>query len=168
MINRVWPGLWRDIVLNSLFASPIVPPRARSMALRTYGMSIGDHVYVSPGVWFGSKRISLGTGTFVNYGCRFNTSAQVSIGPACAIGMDVLFITASHHIGPPTRRAGKETTAAITIGSGVWIGARAVILPGVTIGDGVVIASGAVVRHDCDSDGLYGGVPARRIKDLPT
>ena len=167
MIGKIWPGLWRDVVLNSILASSLVPPRVRSWSLRKYGMEIGDRVYVSPRVWFGSKRVALGDGTFVNYGCRFNTTAPISIGERCAIGMDVVFITASHEIGPHERRAGVETAAPITVGSGVWIGARAVLLPGVTIGDGVVIASGAVVTRDCAQDGVYGGVPARRIRDLP-
>lgn len=56
----------------------------------------------------------------------------------------------------------------ITVGDGCWIGARAVILPGVTIGDGCVIAAGAVVSKDCAPNGMYAGVPARRIRELPT
>lgn len=43
---------------------------------------------------------------------------------------------------------------------------RAMLLPGVTVGKGCVVAAGAVVAADCAPNGLYGGVPARRIKDL--
>ncbi|WP_425269614.1 DapH/DapD/GlmU-related protein [Gordonia alkanivorans] len=80
--------------------------------------------------------------------------------------MDVLFVTDTHELGPHSRRAGENKSAPIKVGNGVWIGARAVILPGISIGDGVVIASGAVVAADCENDGLYAGVPARRIKTI--
>jgi acetyltransferase-like isoleucine patch superfamily enzyme len=48
----------------------------------------------------------------------------------------------------------------------VWIGANAIILCGVTVGEGCIIASGSVVTKDCYPNGMYAGVPAKRIKDL--
>lgn len=57
-------------------------------------------------------------------------------------------------------------TAPIRIEDGCWIGANVTILPGVTIKAGTVIAAGAVVIHDCDENALYGGVPAKKIRDL--
>lgn len=49
---------------------------------------------------------------------------------------------------------------------GCWLGGNVTVLPGVTIGRGCVIAAGAVVTKSCDPNGLYAGVPARRIRDL--
>ncbi len=63
-------------------------------------------------------------------------------------------------------RAGKTIYGSIKIGNGCWVGANAIILPGVTIGDGVVIGAGSVVTKNCDSDCLYAGIPARKIKSL--
>lgn len=80
--------------------------------------------------------------------------------------MDVLFCVSSHEIGASTGRAGKDVKKGIKIGNGCWIGARVTILPGVEIKEGCVIASGAVVTSVCEPNGLYGGVPARRIKNL--
>lgn len=60
---------------------------------------------------------------------------------------------------------GKEKSAPIHIGNHVWIGARATILKGVTIGDGAVVAAGAVVNKDVPPNTLVGGVPARIIKE---
>lgn len=54
----------------------------------------------------------------------------------------------------------------ITVGKGCWIGANAIILPGVTIGDGCIIGAGAVVNKDCAPNGLYVGVPTKRVRDL--
>ncbi|MGO4653014.1 DapH/DapD/GlmU-related protein [Arthrobacter sp. 2RAF22] len=166
ILNRLWPGVYRDVVLNSVIASPLFPAPLRWRALRAYGMQIEQSV-ISPGVWFGSSRVSIGAGSFINYGCMFNTTAPIMIGKACDVAMHVVFSTTSHEVGGKDRRAGKATAASITVGDGTWIGARAIILSGVTIGDGVVIAAGSVVNKDCKSHGLYAGVPARRIKDLP-
>jgi acetyltransferase-like isoleucine patch superfamily enzyme len=80
--------------------------------------------------------------------------------------MRVMLVTSSHAVGPCERRAGPLKPAPITVGDGCWIGAGAVLLPGVTVHDGCVIASGAVVTGDCAADGLYAGVPARRVRDL--
>lgn len=121
---------------------------------------------ISPGVWFGSKNVSIGRQTFINYGCMFNTASAVIVGENCAIGMDVLFITGTHDLGEHQRRAGDHRSEEIRIGNGVWIGARTTILPGVSVGDGAVIAAGSVVVADCDADFLYGGVPASRIRAL--
>ncbi len=77
-----------------------------------------------------------------------------------------MLITSTHEIGPHQYRAGKDTTRPITIGDGVWIGARAVVLPGVTIGNGSIVAAGAVVNRPVGSNVLVAGVPARFVKHL--
>jgi maltose O-acetyltransferase len=121
---------------------------------------------ICPNVWFGSRDISIGSGTFINYRCVFNTAGGITIGNNVDIAMDVSFVTSSHELGGPERRAGAPRSAPIRVGDGVWVGARAVILPGVTLGAGSVIAAGAVVVHDCDPNTLYGGAPAKRIRAL--
>jgi acetyltransferase-like isoleucine patch superfamily enzyme len=121
---------------------------------------------ISPNVWFGSRRVSIAENTFINYGCMFNTSAPISIGKNCDVGMGVLFATSTHELGGPTHRAGKACPKPISVGDGVWVGARAVILPGVRIGSGAVVAAGAVVVGNIESNSLYAGVPAKKIRDL--
>lgn len=120
--------------------------------------AIREHVY------FGSHRTTIGRGTFVNRGCVFD--GEVHIGRRCAIGIEVAFISSTHELADHERRAGPLRFDPITVGDGCWIGTRAMILPGVTIGDGAVIAAGAVVRDDCEPDTLYAGVPARAIRTL--
>lgn len=166
ILRTLWPGLWRDLVLNTLISSSLFPKPLRPFALRAYGMDVG-RCSISPKVWFGSKRVSIGDGTFVNYDCMFNTSARVAIGSNCDIGMGTLFVTSTHELDGYKRRAGTPYAERIIIGDGVWIGARATILPGATIGSGVVIAAGAVVRGKIESNAIYAGVPARKIRDLP-
>ncbi len=120
---------------------------------------------VNPGLFFRTNKVKIGA-SFVNNNCHFENSEMVEIGNNCHIAMDVLFCTDSHEIGSEQKRGGELYFSPIKVGNGCWIGARATILPGVKIGDGCIIAAGSVVNKDCESNGLYAGVPAKRIKDL--
>lgn len=72
--------------------------------------------------------------------------------------------TATHPLDPQERNPGLEYGKPVTIGNIVWIGGRAVIVPGVTIGDNVVIAAGAVVTRDVPPGAVVGGNPAKILK----
>lgn len=120
-----------------------------------------------PGCWFGGTNFRIGVETTVNYGVFFDTAATITVGDRCDIGMHVMLCTSTHGPGDGNRRAGPAVGEPIMVGSGVWIGARAIVLPGVTIGDGCVIAAGAVVTSDCEPHHLYAGVPATRKTRLP-
>ena len=77
-----------------------------------------------------------------------------------------MVLTQTHDIGPSHRRAGPNRTARVRIGHGCWIGARTVILPGVTIGDGAVIGAGSIVNRDVPADTLVAGAPVWVIRAL--
>ena len=87
------------------------------------------------------------------------------IGDNVAIGLDTCITTNSHMIGNSYQRWGENTSKAVTVEDGVWIGANVTVLQGVTISRGV-IAAGAVVTSSTEPDALYAGVPARKIKSL--
>lgn len=157
--------VWRRFTLTTVAGSVLVPTPLRWLVLRAFGVRT-ERCGVSAGVRISGVRLSIGKYTFINTECFFDTSADITVGTECAIGLRVQFITSSHRTGPSARRAGAVTTAPIRIGNGVWIGSGAIILPGVTVGDGAVVAAGAVVNRDCDPDTLYGGVPARPIRSL--
>jgi maltose O-acetyltransferase len=82
------------------------------------------------------------------------------------VGAGTKFLTSTHDIGGPEKRAGTWRTAPITVGRGCWLGANVTVLPGVRIGDGCVIAAGTVVTKDCEPDTLYAGVPAQAKRRL--
>lgn len=154
---------------TTLINSRAFPRALRSRAFRVLGHDVHTSALINPNVFLGARTgLRIGAKTFVNYGCFFDLAAPTHIGDRCDIGYEVMFVTASHEVGPGERRAGKHNPQPIRVGDGVWIGARATILPGVTIGDGCVIAAGAVVTKDCAPHGLYGGVPAARLRPLPT
>lgn len=152
--------------MNEVAASHLVRPPLRGTMLRRAGMAIGADVVVRPRCYFFSDRLTLGDGSLVNIGCHIGNREAVEIGRNTWLAFEVMILTTSHEVGGHNRRAGEGTAQPVRIGDGCWIGARAVILPGVTVSDGCVIAAGAMVRDDCASDGLYGGVPARRLRDL--
>lgn len=155
----------QGLLLNSLIASRLVPRPARSSLLSACGMSVRGSVIGPRGQYVGTK-IRVGRRSFLNEGVYLDSTAQITIGRDCQLGMQAMVLTGSHKIGPATRRAGGITAREVHIGDGCWIGARAVLLPGVTIGEGCVVAAGAVVTRNCAPGGLYAGVPARRVRDL--
>jgi len=155
----------RDAVLNVIPPSPLVPTVVRFLIYRAAGLDLRTHK-IYPRCFFGGNHVSIGKGTFVSYGCFFDAVANISIGDRCAIANEVCFVTSYHLVGGPEARAGERRARPIRIGNGCWVGARATLLPGVSVGDGCIIGAGAVVTKDCEANTLYAGVPARLIKRL--
>ncbi|GBR08792.1 hypothetical protein AA21952_2706 [Acetobacter oeni LMG 21952] len=110
----------------------------------------------------------MGRESFINVGFFFDGARCLTVGENVRIGQFVSVITATHEIGPSSQRCTVEAVyKEVVIEDGCWIGARVTILPGVTIRRGCVIAVGAVVLSSTEPDGLYVGMPARRVRDLP-
>lgn len=110
------------------------------------------------------KNLRLGERVFLNSGCRFQDQGGITIGDDALVGHNVVIATLNHDPDPDLRAA--TIPRPVVVGSRVWIGANATILPGVTIGDGAVVAAGAVVTKDVPARTVVGGVPARVIKHL--
>ena len=89
------------------------------------------------------------------------SAAKITIGTKVAISREAFICTASHDITKANRPL---VVAPITICDGVWIGARAIVLPGVTVGEGAVVAAGAVVTKDVPPWTVVAGNPAREVK----
>jgi maltose O-acetyltransferase len=121
-------------------------------------------VYGLERCYFGSSNVSIGTGSYVNAGCWFEGAGPIEIGDNCLFGPQVLVLTSSHAVGSDGEIARRSEFLGVQIEDGSWLCARAMILPGVTIGAGAIVAAGAVVTADCEPGGLYGGVPARRLR----
>jgi maltose O-acetyltransferase len=163
-LERVDSAWWHWLV-NVAAASPALDRRTRLRLLRRAGIEVRDAI-VEGGCFFFGSDVTIGDHSMINHRVYFDTRAHIELGRGCGIAADVMLCTSTHDIGPEHKRWGDYKTAPITIGSGVWIGIRAVVLPGVTIGDGAVVAAGAVVTADVEPNALYGGVPARRIREL--
>ncbi len=136
--------------------------------MRSYS-GLGAKLASSPGTRFrfaGKPRLlTIGRDVYFNQQVFIEGVAPVTIGDECAMGQQVMILTSHHDIDARGRWAHVASGRAVTIGDRVWIGARATILPGAVIEDDVIVASGAVVTGRCLSGGVYGGVPAKRIRD---
>ena len=134
----------------------------RDRLLRELLGTVGDGVVVKPPFRcdYGSH-IEIGARTFVNYDCVMLDVAPIRIGDACQIATRVQLLTAGHPVDPEPRREGWEFGLPITIGDNVWLGAGAIVCPGVTIGDNTVVGAGAVVASDLPANVVALGVPAR-------
>ena len=97
----------------------------------------------------------------INANCRIDTRGGVYIGENVSISNDVILLTADHDMDRPDMQARKRK---IIIEDYVWIGTRAMIMPGVTLSRGCVVAAGAVVTKDVGPFEVVGGVPARVIR----
>ncbi len=110
------------------------------------------------------KNIHIGKNVFINMGCKFQDQGGIFIEDGALIGHNVVLATLNHAASP--KDLGSMIPAPIRIGKNVWVGANAVILPGVTIGDGAIVAAGAVVNRDVPENTVVGGVPAKVIRTI--
>jgi maltose O-acetyltransferase len=110
----------------------------------------------------GPGRIRIGDGVFINAGVVVYSEVAITIGDDVALANEVYVMDTSSH-----GMEGRDPYAApVSIGAGTWVGARAIILPGVTIGSRVVVGAGAVVTKDVPDEVLVAGNPARVVRQL--
>jgi acetyltransferase-like isoleucine patch superfamily enzyme len=123
----------------------------------------GDAVRCELGA-HGGGRLEIGHRVFINYGSAISAHTHVRIGNGCLIGQYAIIMDCDYH--RPGGGSGHGDSRPISIGRGVWIGARVTVLKGVSIGDGAVIGAGSVVTSDIPARVLAAGVPARVLKHL--
>ena len=117
----------------------------------------------------GTRNITIGRETFINSDCSFGCPvATITIGQRVQIGPGVLFETVNHGVVYRSGRGRGSIHHPIVVEDEVWIGAGAILSPGVRIGKGSVVAAGAVVTKDVEPNTAVGGVPARVIKTWNT
>jgi maltose O-acetyltransferase len=150
-------------------------PESRFQALHrrllvAQGVRVADDVIIYSSVRIGRNiNLFVDSNTFIGSSCVFTggEGSAVSIGCECDVSDHVHFVTGTHEINNiEVRRAGTGLSRDISVGDGVWIGYRSLILPGVKIGRGAIIAAGSVVVDDVPEDVLAGGVPCRTIRKL--
>ena len=162
---RVIELVLRDLLVNTVGASILLPTQLRWLILRAYGIHI-ERAAVRERCYFGGNHVTIGRATYVNTGVFFDGTAAIVVGNRVHLGMQAMILTGGHELGPAQCRAGEVNPAPVRIEDGAWIGARAILMPGVRIGAGAVVAAGAVVTSNCEAGGLYGGIPARLLREL--
>jgi len=133
-----------------------------------------DVVFLGPVKITGMRGITLGNHLSVNGGCSLDGTGGLVIGDYVMIARDSCIYSAQHRfddISKPMMLQGYDRSRTV-IEDDVWIGARSIILPGVTVARGSIVAAGAVVTDNVPEYSIVGGVPAkvigtRRIPDIP-
>jgi acetyltransferase-like isoleucine patch superfamily enzyme len=113
----------------------------------------------------------IGDGSGISHNCQFSIGKRITIGRYCRIASDVrMFDSSGHPSDPESRLAGlppaPQDVRPILIEDNVWVGARSLIFPGVTIGRGSIASAGSVVMGDVPADTLVAGNPARKVGSL--
>ena len=162
-----------EFVNRWLVASP--SRRATGRVLRRYGAriaataSVPTHLIIDNAVAGDYRNLRLGHLTYLGKGCFLDLVAPIEIGDEAAVSGACVLLT---HGDPGTERFMEQTyfprvTGPIRIGRYAWVGAGAVVLPGVQIGECSVVGAGAVVTEDVEPFTVVAGVPARIIRRLP-
>ena len=110
--------------------------------------------------------LTIGDNTYINYGTSIAAAESVAIGKDCLIGTYVMIVDNDFHRLEPERRFEPPDPAPTTLEDNVWIGGHSLVLKGVTIGENSVIAAGSVVTRDVPPNVVYGGNPAKHLRDL--
>lgn len=110
------------------------------------------------------KGTKVGKEIFINFGCTFLDQGGITLEDGVFIGPGVKIATEGHPETPALRHT--LIVAPVKICRNAWIGAGAIILPGVTVGENAIVAAGAIVRHDVEADTIVAGVPAKYIRHI--
>ena len=163
--------------LYALVADRLMPdvsfcehPRA-TIARAILGAKIGRGVRLRANVDFGNdpSGIAIGDGCYINRRCTLfaDWGCAITIGNNVWMGPEVMLWTGTHAVGPSDQRCGDAIMKPIVIQDGCWLGARATVLGGVTVGRGCVVGAAALVNKDIAPDLLVAGVPAKVLRSLP-
>ena len=149
-------------VLNNSYYTP---EKIRELFSALIGREVDEGFGMFPPFYTDCGRnIHVGRNVFINSCCHFQDQGGIYIDDGALIGHNVVLATLNHGQLPENRH--DLLPSPIYIGKNVWIGASAVVLPGVRIGDGAIVAAGAVVTKDVPPNTVVGGVPARQLKSV--
>jgi maltose O-acetyltransferase len=143
------------------------PSRGNLKKLRQMLARCGEQVFIEYGFHcdYGNY-IELGDRVYINCKCTFLDGGKIIIGNDCLIGPNVQLITVFHHKDPAKRLSKTNYVQDIVIGNNVWIGAGAILLPGIRVGDNAIIGAAAVVTKDVAENTTVVGNPARLIQTV--
>lgn len=140
---------------------------ARAALLKRLLGSCGEDCYVEPPLhanW--GCHTHFGRGVYANFNLTLVDDADIFVGDFVMFAPNVTLSTAGHPIDPALRLQSGQFNLPVHIGNNVWIGANAVVMPGVTIGENSVIGAGSVVTKDIPANVVAYGVPCRVIRPI--
>jgi putative colanic acid biosynthesis acetyltransferase WcaF len=163
--SKLIQALWYFVGLP-VCRSPLNPfSSLKRFLLGAFGATIGHRVIIKPGVrikypWL----FHCGDDCWLGEDCWIDNLAQVSIGANVCISQGAYLCTGNHDWSDP---AFGLIVRPISIGDGAWVGAKALIAPGVSLSEGAVAAAGSVVTHDIPAYEIHAGNPAAFVRRRP-
>ena len=139
----------------------------RQKLLKELLAEVGENCYVEPPLhanW--AKNTHFGSNVYANFNLTLVDDTDIYVGDSVMFGPNVTLATAGHPIDPDLRRKVAQFNLPVRIGNNVWIGAGAVVLPGVTIGDDSVIGAGSIVTKDIPAGVVAVGNPCRVLRPI--
>lgn len=129
---------------------------------------IGEDCYIEPPLHsnFGGRHVRFGRGVYANYNLTLVDDTFIEVGDYVMFGPNVTVATAGHPVLPELREQGLQYNLPVKIGRNCWIGAGAILLPGVTIGENTVIGAGSVVTRDIPAGVVAVGNPCRVLRPV--
>ena len=138
----------------------------RQRLLQEMFAELGDGCYLEPPFHanFGGAHVHFGKNIYANFNLTLVDDTHIYVGDNTMFGPNVTIATAGHPISPSLREQGLQYNLPVHIGSNCWLGAGAIVLPGVTIGNNVVIGAGSVVTKDLPDNVVAVGNPCRVLR----
>jgi maltose O-acetyltransferase len=143
--------------------------RARLFSLAGFRVGQGTRFDGQPRINGDRNLVSnliIGEGCVIGADCVFDLGQRITLGNRVTLSPGVMILTSTHELDIREHRAGPVQLAPVTVADGAWLGARAIILPGVTIGAGAIVNAGAVVNKDVAPQTRVGGTPAAQLEVL--
>lgn len=171
-----WPGdeeIMREQLqcLNRLYDFNMTRPtelEKRQQLMQEMFAEVGEGCYIEPPFHsnFGGHHVHFGKNVYANFNLTIVDDTHVYVGDYTMFGPNVTIATAGHPILSELREKGLQYNMPVHIGKNCWIGAGALIMPGITIGDNVVIGAGSVVTKDLPSNVVAVGNPCRILREV--
>lgn len=140
----------------------------RDSLMREMFAEVGENCYIEPPLhanWAG-KFVHMGKGVYANFNLTLVDDAEIFIGDHVMFGPNAVVCTGTHPVCPELRKKQAQYNLSVKIGNNVWVGAGAVILPGVTVGENSVIGAGSVVTKDIPDNVVAVGNPCRVFRAI--
>lgn len=140
----------------------------RQEMLKEMFAEVGENCYIEPPFHanFGGAHVHFGKNVYANFNLTCVDDTHIYVGDYTMFGPNVTIATAGHPLLSSLREKGYQYNMPVHIGKNCWIGAGAIILPGITVGDNVVIGAGSIVTKDLPSNVLAVGNPCRVLREI--
>lgn len=140
----------------------------RAQMLKEMFAEIGEDCYIEPPFYanWGGKHVHFGNCVYANFHLTLVDDTHIYVGDNTMFGPNVTVATAGHPILPELRAKAYQFNMPVHIGKNCWIGAGAVIVPGICIGDNTVIGAGSIVTKDIPANVVAVGNPCRVLREI--